>query len=293
MSTKIYNGYKLPRMTLDELYAFGQDFKKRICDQFQKEVCILQAEIATEVCDLKTLGYKYNYEFESRDEKIEGRSLILAIVSLFMSQTKRAAESMRRDGIWDFSCNLILIPRKDHILALLYSQRESAAVIFQGMEGVVDYSYWDNTDRPDELTDEEWDARRDEWGEAFGGWKMTPAEAGMSIECPEIRGIEFGMSEKILQAVPSLEERANRMAKRMAITRWYDSQGIDPVAKVEWSDFMQRRSKLRDWLDSTDGQQQVEEEIVKMKTRLKPTIEKSDLDEEFPNPLPQLPILMS
>ena len=83
------------------------------------------------------------------------------------------------ENAFDFKCNLELLPIKDKTLFMLYTQKKE----YQSIFGYVDkddiehssekypqispYMYYNNSDRPNTLTKEEWDNRRENWNKAL------------------------------------------------------------------------------------------------------------------------------
>ena len=56
-------------------------------------------------------------------------------------------------------------------LALLFTERDEFREVWEATSSVDAYPYWDNTDPPDEVSDDEWSTRRDTWDRAVGHYK--------------------------------------------------------------------------------------------------------------------------
>lgn len=55
---------------------------------------------------------------------------------------------------------------------------------------IKEYGYWNNTDKPDELTEEEWDQRRSDWNEVLDR-SFFFTGSGVSIDLPETKARTF------------------------------------------------------------------------------------------------------
>jgi hypothetical protein len=99
------------------------------------------------------------------------------------SRAKDIAKTKTRDPDADVSCEACV---RRYGLALLYTENEEMrkaweSLEFEGEPVVKPWPYWNNTDKPDDLTDEEWDRRGKDCDEALGGHGcLAPAECGLS-----------------------------------------------------------------------------------------------------------------
>lgn len=94
-----------------------------------------------------------------------------------------ARNSPFRDSL-DISCSVVLLPEHDATYMILYAADrwvESYHEVITGITEVEDFTYWNNTDRPDHLTQEEWDARRDKWDELVGRDRPTARGPILSV----------------------------------------------------------------------------------------------------------------
>ena len=194
MSTKIYNGYRIPCMSLAELHSFMQDLTFRVRAEARVIYTQWIARQATSVVDAITLGYA---------EKTYRHGILVESVW----DTNKLLEDNSHPLSLDFSVVIIPIPKK--ILCLVYTTEHRLREIWDSMPGVEEYAYWDNTDRPDELTEGQWRRRAHNWGLALPGYEPSNVY-GMTIEC-----ISQGMgnfhhlpsTNELLPHVPSIRDR--------------------------------------------------------------------------------------
>ena len=72
-------------------------------------------------------------------------------------------------------------------LVLIYPPDNRYEELFAELLGVESYGFWDNADKPEELTDEEWKKRKEEWEKAldsFGSPKFAGLNASLIKEVP-------------------------------------------------------------------------------------------------------------
>lgn len=119
------------------------------------------------------------------------------------------------------------------------------------LEGVSDYGYWNNTDRPEDVTDQEWDTRRQDW-DAIG---YGPAiDYGLSIQLSDHAKSRYAAldlsDDEAWEAVaaeaygPATHERLTRTILRSHLWQHICLQ----ADKEEWS----QASYFTGWLIETD-----------------------------------------
>lgn len=81
----------------------------------------------------------------------------------------------------DFGAEVVWFPDTIHTQLLIpfFHQRAYDAIL-DAMPGVSEYAYWNNSDKPEHVTDEEWDDRASVWNAVLPG-AGVPSECGYSI----------------------------------------------------------------------------------------------------------------
>ena len=80
----------------------------------------------------------------------------------------------------NFTCRVVVIPWNGHLYGCAYPENIKANEELIA-EIADEYHYQDQTDKPDEISDEEWDERSEVWNAIFDKY-WTPAEAGLTYE---------------------------------------------------------------------------------------------------------------
>lgn len=182
MSTKIFNGYKIEGTLsafemMNLLHSLSKDCTEICKSIYNKEVSKLASmyldskiifgeEVANE-CILRE--YEYTPSFYRNNLYSCVRDLI----------EKHSKSNSVFQSTFDFKCEVKLFPLHDKILFLLYTEKQEYLNLFGGEDEmgrefdsckypiISPYIYYNNTDKPETLTEEEWDIRRREWDEAL------------------------------------------------------------------------------------------------------------------------------
>lgn len=187
MSTKIYNGYKInKRLSSVQLLSLMRELSLKMQevaqDLYDKEVANLislyldkklafNEEVATN--ELLT-----TYHLDNDKEIVGLNHLLLEL------KNKDTKSNCILDDIFDFKCQVKLLPIEEGVLFLLYTNKNE----FKEMLGCYDeneietpsplydyitpYMYYNNVDKPEHLTEEEWDCRKEEWDLALGDYEQ-------------------------------------------------------------------------------------------------------------------------
>lgn len=133
--------------------------------------------------------------------------------------------------------------------------------------GAVEYGYWDNTDEPEDISEEQWAQREADWRGALGArFELSPAEAGMSVKLVSEKYAKWWepTDEQVAVALGSDELRPQARARELSRSSAFDQFGRVMLAdKPQWRDdpdfigiFMELDSDFRKWAKA-DGSEYV------------------------------------
>lgn len=174
MSIKHYHGLKLPKMPAHELISFFKKVRQDF-DDFAKD-------------------YYYNKVFDLtvyRLDKavIDGEAPDIDDPSIFMYYARKIRNwgyevktKGERNPWGDYSLEYIIFPLEDKVLAYPFSEQfMDWATEYPGF---VDWGWWNNTDRPEGVTEEEWAEREADWDAAYDGYegRARPVDQGFSFQ---------------------------------------------------------------------------------------------------------------
>ena len=189
------------------------------------------------VCSKEKLFKKYNI----KEDEINF-SLFFKTWDTINKKNKKISKTQERNPLFDFSCEICLIPIEDKILCLYFGEAKEYLNTFTSFKEISSYYYYNNVDKPEDVPEEEWKQREKDWAKALPGIGI-PSENGFIVELnKDIPFIELGMLEEIIRNIPSFEARINKTAIEKAIN--------DNVKDESYDDY----SKVYDWLKTDEGQ---------------------------------------
>lgn len=175
MSTKLYNGYRIRSDTYQplELPKVFRDILQPAADQ-QWARMMLASAVAL---------HDGHPQLLSPVEPPERASLPLLWVGgewLASREAKRRSSGLR-DPSCDASVDVAVLADphdSDWTYLLLYCEQSAITEAFRAIGGIEPFPYWDNTDRPEDVTEAEWTQRYAIWNRVLPGYS-TPAEMGL------------------------------------------------------------------------------------------------------------------
>lgn len=150
MSTKIYHGYRLAEGV--DLFAFLgtlRDTMDPVRDRLDAHALMAYALHAVVKAD-------------RAGTPRPARPLMDALDAFDDRQRKTDPDSRGHDP-HRFEVSFGRDPLTKRVLALLYTDAAEFTAAWEALPEVEPYGYWNNTDRPDDVTDTEWDERREAW----------------------------------------------------------------------------------------------------------------------------------
>jgi hypothetical protein len=150
MSTKIYNGYMTKETDMVKLLNDLIEARKIIDEEKKKHVRYIGK---TAIEKIKS-GNKMFYEFKKDIEEF-----------------------------FNFEFEVTLFPMYDKTLMIIFSgnvYNKATARLVKALK-LKDYCYYDNTDRPDRVSDRMWNKRKNDWEKVLLNDDAVPAHCGLSI----------------------------------------------------------------------------------------------------------------
>lgn len=271
MSTKIYNGYRIHidiARLYDRLLVIAPQFQSIATEKTQHFV----AKLATTAFDSAWLtGVKTNPLSAAFDE---------------LGKEFKDADNGIRAAI-DFNSSLSLFPLTGSVLVMTHIEsREQLEIIrnyscpaIRGNITFKDFSYWDSSDRPDDVTEEEFNLRKRLWNFVLGK-SMVPAHRCLSFQLSSNKQtmIEL-MSDlsKIEDKIPSLEERARDRARVRAFDLYVKSLNIPEARQPTVSEISKMYRDFNESLKTEIGRKTQSELEAEVRAALKPTLTLDDL----------------
>lgn len=180
MSTKIYNGYRIMGSSLDEvitrLFSNKDKLRQMIDDKIYKDILSRVISTYYEFCLSGFLEKENNDQNSSAFGKVVNQAL-----------KEEEKFELKENNTVDVS--ICFFPQKQlsnnesYYLLMLFADQEKNIIvnseIWKQLQ-IEEFSYWDNTDPPETLTDDEWETRDKQWNSVLKN--LSPAQSSMIIE---------------------------------------------------------------------------------------------------------------
>ena len=244
MSTKIYTGYVLPKLSLSQLQTFTMRVRQKMSAVHKQEYNALVARIALNVIDFRAMGKPL------RDDK-EDLSPLTHATTIIWKAEREIKRSGMRDPFFDFECETVFFPLSNKTLAILYAERKSFTKVWERQPEVKYYGYWNNTDWQDGVSEKEWNQRRKDWDKALPDLSFfaIPAMNGLVAQLT-YRSNGFPEADKVLKLIAkiSFEKRLQRIAEDTLLPE-YDAQ-LKPGTGISGFDLWRKSAGQARWAET-------------------------------------------
>jgi hypothetical protein len=278
MSTKIYNGYKLPRMDLDELYSFFMEIGK--------ELRIISRELYTEALSRIAVGIvdslaldRFNVAYWEKYMYSDMSHIYPVSVAEFCLGKTIERAKKEKDPLFDWGFSVDFIPREDKILCLLFAEKKEFIEYWQNIKEVEEYPYWDNSDEPEGMDYEDWKLRGKEWEDAMKD-EFIPSFNSLSFS-PSTDRIHFVSSKELADKQPSTDVRLDRWTRTILDEEYHSkcksSSEEDFSGKKDLLKFAEANKSYEDWSRTEEFKERYDVVIAEVAEKLKETLDHKDL----------------
>jgi hypothetical protein len=287
MSIKIYNGYKLNTSCLntifDTLFTCKEEIKKIATEQYLKDL----SYIATTFIDLKALGLSHE-KFFSKDFQVPDR----------LSYPHMIAYNIMMEGIKKenndpyslptpftrYTANVSIFPSvsKNKTLAIFYRGEPIYEECWQKQPLVEEYGYWNNSDRPDNVSSRQWKKRYEDWEHSFefnGGTSWTPSETSMNFNFFEPYFAKIAHFDEYNKFIPDMDSRTLRIAE--VVVREEKSKEVIDMEKFSARECADLSHDVFRWMRSDEAKEIIKEKQKEFAPQLKSKLTKEDFLEDY------------
>ena len=211
MSTKLWNGMILLNCNLEQSLPKLQALRRTCLPKLQNAMEDRVAELLIFEADLPLNFHQFG---RANDQPINIYQLIDADM--------RAALMNRKVGSdWDFAFSLRLIPKGNDVLVLHHMWNNPGYKEALQEAGFEDYHYQDQTDPPEDMPEDEWKRREQDWDDYyFRAYPEHQCEPGFTytiIDWQDIRSSAHRFNtEKIIATITTESLRRYRVAHFLA-----------------------------------------------------------------------------
>lgn len=170
----------------------------------------------------------------------------------------KAQKSFTSSYPYDVKCEIGVIPLKTKTLGYLINHMNEHRALFLKQRWVKEYHYQNQTDRPDEITAEEWRIRRYDWDKALPGAGRLSDEAFFFELCSSDFPWDLSFRDIDYRMVNPTEKRARNLAvdraryeltkdkKDPSVSEILDSNKTEDGKKLVESLYKEYLPKLKD-----------------------------------------------
>lgn len=244
MSTKIYNGFLIKNnpdiRTLNQYFI---DLRKEIQEKgnqlfinlFIKKYCFFLDLYQVDKSAAITL-------YEEELKKTFSESDIKVHYYLYvLDKVNDAATKSVRYPSYDLSCSIHIIPIKEKILGLYYCEQTEYMDLIQNNEWFLEYHYQNQSDKPDKITEDEWDQREKDWNEALG-ISGIPNDQGFTIELFNTNRIPINIYQDI-HPISNIYNRAKRVAEFLNKYDKFDGMNYSVFLSDDYKKFINKKAE--------------------------------------------------
>lgn len=192
MSTAIHNGYKIENkdlFTINKMLMNMQEDIQTIVDESYKR---LLSRVYQYMLFYKRTGIDaqefVNLNLKDYEKEMDGNLFRFAtmVTKNMCRDTNNALRYEDSEPEAELNASLVLLPLGNYTLVMVYTQNKKIESYLRSAlcaNGAERYDYWNNTDRDNAVTEEEWKQRDKDWATALSiGRTSRPCDNGISYE---------------------------------------------------------------------------------------------------------------
>lgn len=249
MSTKIYHGFKFADPDLTVIHRHIMDWRQELRPLQKKATDAFVAEIAVNMFDAERMHPGTH----------KGKTPLTDAVLMLWDRQAEVKKTQRRDPMVDFEFTISLMPFEGQVYGIAYTEQREWQRLWLEKPFVIDFCYWDNTDPPEELPEDEWEERGRIWNAIFNEAIMSaPSMAGFNADCTHEAMMPD--TDNVVAVLPTHEERVARRARfatAAARIKTLEAEKGPPATSYEGTAYS---LEAMEWLQTDDGRKALDAE---------------------------------
>jgi hypothetical protein len=240
MSTKIYTGFKFKTNNFFEIFNELKAIRAQCIPLLEGRMNKLMAERSVTLLDRYCY---YKEKFPKPTAPIVDTWLEI------MERVKKVKQTSQRDPEVDFSFQICIIPYNNEFFGIYYTEQKDFKVVLESSKLFQDFSYWDNSDPLDSVSDEEWAVRGTTWDNIFKE-EGIPQFISTSYDVIDmVNDMPHPTAEKVLENIPSMKVRLKSLVTDLL---FQDRVRCKQIQLTSENAFKEYREYL-DWSKTEDG----------------------------------------
>jgi hypothetical protein len=184
MSTKIYDAFKFEgtiQELMQELFLIRDKYWEQRRNDLKEWGCMSLAAILDYDHVTKNIEPYYLKNFRDAKEDIRNKPLYAQDFDTLNKILQAQIQSRLNDPL-NFQASVIIYPNEDGIYLQFFGLRDNSEYI---NDRFTDIHYQNQTDMPEDISEEEWDKRRETWDKIFER-NSIPSNTGLSFPLIEL-----------------------------------------------------------------------------------------------------------
>lgn len=265
MSISLHNAFEVDFPDLETTYNTLAAFRARLETIGHNENIALHSREAVTCIDrLAIFGSKSG-------EKYSGQETPFLYARNLIDQRRHKIKSDGyRDPHVDFDFTLTIFPIDNRILGMAHTERNSWFDLLCEIPGIRHTPWWNNTDPPDQITENEWQDRENIWRRIFRRDPVgRPSHCGFSLDMSPF--LKSPKVEELVSAQEDFQTRLKRIAQEYlfhkALTGLEDANPTQVIRKI---------GQTETFLRTDQGQDALKTHMKNCRPLMKETLEDKD-----------------
>lgn len=280
MSTKIYNGFKLTTSDFAEIYELAEAWRALFIEACQDKI---EKHAAQRIVRLIDMPAALAHERPDGAQKmIEERSHSSPLSKVWFDISDEVRESMHkgtRAPLVDVDVRLHLFPFEGAVYGILHAEGSDFREKFFSQEQIEDFSYWNNTDRNEDVPEQEWSERDRVWDGIFDRRRHRSflGNHGFEIKLTDGYAPVFD-PERVVSFIPSHVDRCRETAGHVLGDKWYAEWiGDRDRQKMSGGELMEGIWQAQSKAKTDEGKAEIEALAARLQDILQPEITVDDI----------------
>jgi hypothetical protein len=264
MSFQVYNAFRFPQsMTVDDVFTWIDPLRVAVRIATEKAfhkalvrdaICVYDRVFLAQLGDPALVGDTEADSFGGNHAAVSSNNLSsppIHVARGFLLDELGADQRSRRRNRLNPETTLTVFRNNDgRLYGIVHSESRAAIRVISSAPGLVDFSYSDAGDCPDDISEDDWDARGELWDELLGS-RSVPAHRGAVFQLASPDHLVMGplpteeQVDRILKDLPSDHHRESRVFPRtLESMGWIQYEKNSGIVLTRPSEFMNRLDAL-------------------------------------------------
>lgn len=227
MSTKIFDAFRIV-CSMEELHGLLSEYQEYVNEAAVEltHECYTNL-LAVHECNLIKQKIGMEYSSPLKNYLKDSFSLLTALYYKVMDAEEKIKKSNQSIPQFDFTCEVVIYPFQGQFLLKFFTSQKAYLDILKTNSRFREYDYWDNSDKPNYVSEMEWLQRAEVWNEVTQD--MTWAQSGYTRQL--YTGLKPLMPNKLIELMNKRYPKQKRL-EIFAKTIFEERLAADP----KWQD---------------------------------------------------------